>query len=188
MTVWFSSDWHLCHENVIKYSRRPFGSVEEMNGALVSNWNERVKPGDCGYILGDFTLSKDPEVAAGFSRRMNGQKFLITGNHDRWAEKVKEPAKFGFVWIRPYHELKVGDQKIILCHYPFLTWNGSHRGSWNIFGHSHGTSRNDIGGKRLDAGVDCWNYYPVSFDEVKAFMDKRSFVPTDHHGAEAVDE
>jgi len=73
-------------------------------------------------------------------------------------------------------------QLIILCHYPFLTWNKSHYGSWNLHGHCHGTLPDDPNSLRLDVGVDVHNFSPISFDEVSTIMSTKNFKPIDHHG------
>ena len=60
-------------------------------------------------------------------------------------------------------------------------WNQSHRGAWQLHGHSHG-SLTDHGGKQTDVGVDCWDYAPVSFDTLRKLMATREHEPVDHHG------
>ena len=79
---------------------------------------------------------------------------------------------------------------IVLSHYPFLTWNKSHHGSWNLHGHSHGsliTSRPDSGhpARRLDVGVDVWGFAPVSLDKLIDVMQDRAGETVDHHRPEA---
>ena len=102
---------------------------------------------------------------------------LILGNHD-YADRVNKAT----LWqgIRELKELKVGETKIVLCHYALRTWNGSHRGALQLHGHSHGGLAGDS--QSLDVGVDCWDFRPVTLDEIKerlATMPKR--VELDHH-------
>lgn len=78
--VFFTADLHFYHVNIIKYSNRPFASVEEMNEVLVSNWNTIVGENDTVYVLGDFSLAVRPVET--FLPRLNGRKKLIMGNHD----------------------------------------------------------------------------------------------------------
>lgn len=74
MTVFLISDTHFGHANIIKYAGRPFDSVEEMNEAMVDNWNSVVKQGDKVYHLGDVTMnSKSLDILS----RLNGRKVLI---------------------------------------------------------------------------------------------------------------
>lgn len=194
--LYFTSDNHFGHQNIIRYCERPFASLEEMNETMIERWNQRVKHDDIVYHIGDFALRLGvPEVEA-IVRRLNGEKHLVLGNHDLKNKSVLRAR--GFVEKVDYKELKVGEQKIILCHYPFLTWNKSHHGSWDLHGHCHGTlqnptcpfclkSKKERTARRLDVGVDCWNYAPISFDEVKKEMEKVEFKPIDHHGSEEKD-
>ena len=178
--IWFTSDNHWGHVNVIRYCKRPFTNVEEMNEAMIEKWNARVKPGDSVYHLGDFALVRTPQQVLGIVRRLNGQIHLIHGNHDRFIKQKRED-NYGFAQIVPYKELKVGGQLIVMCHYAFMTWRSSHRGSWDLHGHSHGSLKRDPTARRLDVGVDCWNYAPISLDEVRVEMEKVKFSPVDHH-------
>lgn len=79
--IWFIADSHFSHKNVIDYCNRPFCSVEEMNGALIHNWNKIVKNNDRVFMLGDFALcGKDKIIEIG--QQLNGRKILIMGNHE----------------------------------------------------------------------------------------------------------
>jgi calcineurin-like phosphoesterase family protein len=183
--IYFTSDTHFNHANVIEYSKRPFKDIHHMTESLIENWNAIVQPGDVVYHLGDFSLSwgsKHAEMIEKTLRRLNGQKWLIQGNHDR-KEVLQSPQ---WVKVLPYHEVHTkmfgGEhkQRIVLCHYAMLSWNQMHRGSWMLHGHSHGNLV-DSGGKRVDVGVDVWDYKPVSIETIKKFMDKREVVTVDHH-------
>jgi len=160
--VWFTSDTHFSHQNIIKYCNRPFTSVEEMDEAIIQNWNEKVKAGDRIYHIGDFSFATPSK----YLKRLTGQKYFIHGNHDY----IKDHELIGWVWIKNYHELKIGNQTIILNHYAQRVWNKMHRGAWHLFGHSHGNL--PPYGKSFDVGVDCFNYSPISFEEVQAKMDE----------------
>jgi len=175
MDTWFTSDLHLGHANIIRYCKRPFADVREMDEALIENWNHRVKPGDLIYCLGDFALKVSQTDVENYIRRLNGEIHLILGNHDR---KSVLKAR-GFAEQTYYKEIKIGDQKIILFHYAMKTWNGSYRGSWQLFGHSHGNLPPDMERKQFDVGVDCWNYAPISFEEVAKEMEKHKSIPVD---------
>ena len=82
MNTYVVSDTHFNHENVIRYSNRPYASVEEMNEALIANWNNVVKPEDVVICLGDFALGNKDDIP-GIVARLNGMKILVRGNHDR---------------------------------------------------------------------------------------------------------
>ncbi len=175
--IWFTSDTHFGHANIIEYCNRPFENVEAMDEGLIQNWNARVKPGHTVYHIGDFALRSREVDVENYIRRLNGQIHLILGNHDR---KSVLKAR-GFADRTHYKEIRVGDQKIVLLHYAMKTWNKSHHGSWQLHGHSHGSLGRDFKMKQLDVGVDCWNYTPLSYDEVAQELEKHTFVPVDHH-------
>lgn len=178
--IFFTSDTHYGHANVIQYSNRPYDDVREMNESMIDNWNTIVQPGDLVYHLGDFAFTT-PEEATKIAKRLKGQKYLVWGNHDK---KLRKDADFmsQWIWAKGMAEIKVGDQKIVMCHYAMLTWNQSHRGAWNLHGHSHGSLKEDWYSLRTDVGVDCWNHYPVTFDELKTLMAAKTFKPIDGHG------
>jgi calcineurin-like phosphoesterase family protein len=185
--MFFTSDHHFNHTNIIRHSNRPFSSLEEMHEQLVSRWNSAVSPRDVVYHLGDFALSwgkKHDGVVEELLRVCNGRKTLIVGNHDKKAVLRSN------LWeaVVPYHELKIGlggvhKQRIVMCHYALRTWNQMHRGAWMLHGHSHG-SLTDVGGKTLDVGVDCHNYTPISLEYVREYMSHRQIVSFDHHVGE----
>lgn len=180
MTDWFSSDWHLGHHNIIKYSGRPFKDVEEMNEALIANHNRFVKPEDNFYFIGDFAFCT-PEQAQKYLDRMNGTKHFIYGNHDKGNKHLK-----GWASVSPYKEIYCEDEGekhfVVLCHYSFRVWNKSHHGAYNFYGHSHG-SLPTICNRATDVGVDCWDYHPVSFAELRKYLKKYpSMGKVDHHG------
>lgn len=180
MTVWFTSDTHYGHSKVIDYSNRPFKDVDEMNEMMVQNWNAVVRPGDLVYHLGDFSFQPE-ERAIQTAKRLMGQKYLIFGNHDKRHRKVPEFCS-QWIWTKDLHGIEVGDTRIVLCHYAMLTWNQSHRGAWQLHGHSHGSLPEDPKTLRQDVGVDVWNYQPVSFEELQRVMARREYEPIDHHG------
>lgn len=173
--VWFTSDTHFNHRNIIQYSNRPYRTIEDMNEGLIESWNARVKPNDEIYHLGDFALGKSDTIEP-LLKRLNGCKYLIVGNHDGAATTRAQ----GWNRVRHYDEIRIGGQLIVLCHYAMRVWCKSHRGSWHLYGHSHG-SLPDIGGKTIDVGVDVQNYEPISFDEVRCIMRDRDVIVVDHH-------
>jgi len=170
--IWFTSDTHFGHANIIRFCDRPFKDVQEMNETLISNWNKCVKPNDEVYHMGDFSFEKDPAATAA---RLNGRKHLIKGNHDKW--RHIEALNPFFVWIKDYFSLKVGRQKFILFHYPIRNWHHSYKGTIHLFGHSHGGTE-DLG-RSTDVGVDCWDYKPVNIDTVLEYMEGKESIK--HH-------
>ena len=183
MSCFFTSDLHINHANIIEHCRRPFAHVDEMNSALLKNWNRVVTPKDSVYVIGDFALCRH-EVANAFARGLNGTKFLVAGNHDFSNRKkygAGAPANGPFQWVKDLAEIDVNGQKIVMCHYALLTWNKSHRGSWMLHGHSHGSLPDDKHARRIDVGVDCNDFTPLSFEQVSALMSRKLWKPVDHH-------
>ena len=118
--IYFTADHHFGHANIIKHLSRPFASVEEMDAALLANWNAVVKPHDTVYILGDLFF-RNTGSAEDYLRRLNGKKHLIVGNHDRdWMKKTDLPQFFESV--ERLVELNDGAHRLTLCHYPMLPW------------------------------------------------------------------
>jgi len=176
MNTYFSSDQHYFHKNICSHTNRPFASVEEMNEALIANHNAVVKPSDEVFYLGDFSFADDVKTLEILSR-LNGNKSLIVGNHDR--NIMNNPSKFIggmlFKTIDNYKEIKRNNQSIVLFHYGMRTWNKAHHNAWHCYGHSHGNLPSF--GKSVDVGVDAKfitnEYRPIAFDELKVFMDAR---------------
>lgn len=82
MTTWFSADLHLRHGTLIRVGERPFSTTEEMDEAIVANWNSVVKPKDQVYLLGDVCLGRPAEGKV-LLDRLNGEIFLVKGNYDK---------------------------------------------------------------------------------------------------------
>ena len=161
--IWFTSDTHFGHLNIMKYCKRPFKSIEEHDEELIRRWNERVKPNDTVYHLGDFAWF-GPLKCDEYLSRLNGFKHLILGNHDRMQRMRKT---IGWESIQPYLEIKIDNQQaVMLFHYRMVVWNKKHYGSWALHGHSHGTLPLS-GDYTLDVGVDCWDYYPISVEIIR---------------------
>jgi calcineurin-like phosphoesterase family protein len=164
-TVYYTADLHLGHANVIRFCDRPFGSVEEMDEALIENWNAVVRGNDDVYVLGDF-FYRNAEPAEPTIRRLKGRKHLILGNHDKkWIRGV-DLARL-FVEVTNMLAYKLDGVKYTLCHYPMLSWDGRGRsGGYMIHGHSHNSPVQYIDDHLLNAGVDINGYRPVTFDEL----------------------
>lgn len=170
VSVFFTSDTHFGHYNIIKYCNRPWKTTEEMNEGLIERWNSVVRPSDDVYHLGDFCMGgREPRE---FTRYLNGRIHLIRGNHD------KHVYDQGFVDVVPYKELKLNRKHIVLCHFPFRSWNRQHHGAWHLFGHVHGAMKfDDL--LCLDVGVDAVDsdYRPLSLDQVFEIMSKKKWIP-----------
>ncbi len=165
--VYLTSDTHFGHEKIISFCKRPFANVQEMNEALIENWNNVVRPTDTIYHLGDFAMFNDRGALETLAR-LNGRKHLIVGNHDS-RKVVASP-----LWesVKPYQDLKITYRgnlvRAVLCHYPIQDWRWRPRGGLHFHGHVHdGFAQTS---QRVDVGVDSWNYRPVSLGQLIAAM------------------
>ena len=120
----YISDWHYGHKNALAFDNRPFKTVEEMNATLVERWNAAVHPGDTVYVLGDMFWCNMQE-AISVLNHLNGQVFLIKGNHDRCSDGrfLKK-----FVKVTEYLEVEDSDRKVVLCHYPIPCFKNHYYG------------------------------------------------------------
>lgn len=171
--IYFTSDLHLNHENVIKHSDRKFKSVEEMNQKLIKNWNKRVGAEDEIYILGDFTL-KGAEYVNEILWQLQGKKYFIRGNHDHFVEEKNFIREY-FIWIKDYHEMVYKNQRFMLFHYPIEEWHHYFRRSIHLHGHQHNKADYNLKNRdnkllRYDVGVDANQMSPVSIDEIIEFF------------------
>jgi len=165
--LYFTADEHYGHYNIIKYCKRPFKDVEEMNGVMITLHNELVCKGDTVIHIGDFTL-ESKNYAQNIIRQLTGNHVFLKGSHDYWL-----PKKYMTIW---HHREKLSclDEKkqvIVACHYAMRVWPQSHYGSWQVYGHSHGSLPPQ--GKQCDVGVDNWEFYPVSLVRLEEYMRKR---------------
>ena len=182
--VFFTSDTHFNHENIIKYAMRPYANAEEMNEDLIKRWNSVVKPNEIVFHLGDFMFGNINRFWE-FRSRLNGKIYLIHGNHD-YKLMCEGNILDGFEMITSQLNIAVDGQKIYLNHFPFLAFDGVYKEkpSWQLFGHVHsnkehpGTSPDItrlgyLMPTQYDVGVDNNNYTPVSFADLKIIMQKQ---------------
>ena len=133
MTRWFTSDIHFKHRNIIPYCLRPYDDVNEMNEAIIKQWNSQVKPEDEVWMIGDFSINKKSTLDKRLVSILNGKKHIILGNHDtgfntlhnnkdcvdthvKIAKKYLE-AGWVFVDIIKYMMLKDGTH-VVITHLP----------------------------------------------------------------------
>jgi len=170
--VFFTSDFHLFHTNVIKFDDRPFRKkngdpdVDAMHKTIIKNWNNVVNDNDIVFYLGDLCFV-DPKLANTVIHNLNGVVHFIIGNHDKYNDIVNYKR---FESINDYVDLNISGNNLnlhfVLMHYPIYSWNRAHHGSYMIHGHSHMSLSNDDlhKNKRIfDVGCNGWDYTPVSY-------------------------
>ena len=177
--VFFTSDTHFYHSNIINFCGRPFKNVEVMNETLIANWNSVVGPDDIIFHLGDFCLGGSAEWA-NILNRLNGKIYLIVGNHD--LKNIRKGYYKRFEDVVMQMHIEVDKQRIYLNHCPFLCYGGAYRDTWQLFGHVHTNKQNTgIDAPRLhmlfptqyDVGVDNNNFTPISFEQVKRIIERQ---------------
>lgn len=182
--IFFTSDNHFMHFNVIEYCNRPFESSDQMSKVMIQNWNSVVGKEDIIFILGDFCFSGSAQWSW-LLDTLNGTKYLVWGNHDKGVPSTKFERMDNIINLLILDpEIKDG-QRISLCHYPMLSWYQSHKGSWQLFGHVHGKLSNKsladdgfditkaVTPRQLDVGVDVHDFTPISYQEVKTIITKQ---------------
>lgn len=169
--IWFTSDQHFGHANIIKLCKRPYSDIVEMDQALIENWNSCVKPDDTVYCLGDFAY-KNAKPLEFYAKQLNGHKHLIMGNHDL---KPRDEYKKHFETVRDVNYLEFGKQLVVLFHYPIFSWKKKARGSWHFYGHVHGSILMEFQEtKSYNMCVDVTDFKPVEYDALKVIMDQRA--------------
>lgn len=177
--IFITSDEHYGHANIIKFCKRPFADITEMREELIRRHNAKV-PKNSNVVtihLGDMFWRTVPVLEARMTiARLNGSHAFIYGNHDELIAG-NESLEGMFQWVEGSNKasgtriIKWNGHEITLCHYAMTVWDNSHRGSWQLYGHSHGELRTF--GKSFDIGVDCHNFEPWSMEEIEAEMAKR---------------
>lgn len=183
--IFFTSDLHFDHADVIGLCNRPFSSVEEMNAELVKRWNKIIRPDDTIYVLGDLTLGKYSDIYP-IVTSLNGNRYLIRGNHDKFTHS--QYLRLGFKAIFQEVVFKQIGRTLRLSHYPYKP-TGLHRifaykselrfldqrplkrsNEILIHGHCHGKYK--FRNRSIHVGVDAWNYRPVSLKEVESIVNR----------------
>jgi len=188
MTIWFTSDQHFGHANIIRYCNRPFASVAEMDDTLIKDWNREVVSHDTVYHLGDFTLG---DTAARYFRVLSGdiKMLYLPWHHDkRWIANTNLVVlnAMGVQFIQSltvltFEEYSIDSRpmRVTLCHYPLEEWEAKHHGAWHLHGHSHGVKDAGRTAPILDVGVDnafrlFGQHRPFALEEVAKIMESRT--------------
>ena len=166
MKYYFTSDYHLGHENIIKYCMRPFEDVSEMNETIIKNHNARVKPEDVVFFAGDFCFRNSPGGKKGegtilkavdYIRRLNGNFVFIKGNHDR-NNSLKTIIEKVIV--------NYGKNRICIVHNPI---HADANYNINLVGHIHEKwecRRLSDTSIMVNIGIDVWGFKPITFEEI----------------------
>ena len=191
--IFWTSDLHFYHKNIIGFSHRPFKDLSHMHESLINNWNKVVTNDDTVIINGDFAFTSNISDIETLLNRLNGAKILIYGNHCIQNKFEREAIKKLFNY-NTYHQFECyikdedtlnGLQSVFNSHYPCLSWPSKARNGWHTFGHVHTSPNaqhsrdyedmlvyNTLKLKSYDVGVDNNNFTPVSYKQLKDRFDK----------------
>ena len=168
--VWFTSDTHFGHANIIKYCKRPFNNVDEMNQTIINNWNTVVAPEDEVYHLGDLAFFNKNEKLTEMISQLNGTKYLIIGNHDKYSKGMFYKSGFSSVINGPIKYCN-----FLLSHVPAEF--GNNKCKANIHGHIHDNKKEYfLNGKNIyyNVSVEWHNYTPIKFKTIQEYYNAGS--------------
>lgn len=196
--IFFTSDTHYAHKNIVRGTTewssegrtqrvRDFDTLEEHNFHLVSNINNTVGQDDTLIHLGDWSFGGIENIYKFYEQLICKNIILTLGNHDHHIKnnRVVYDNFRARDLFKVHRDLTIGiGKQVIICHhYAKRVWDKSHKGTWHLYGHSHGTL--PPFGKSMDCGVDTHpEFRPYTFNEIKKFMDKQEIVLVDHHTPE----
>lgn len=173
--LWFYSDPHFFHHNIIRFTNRPYSNVEEMNQDLVLRFNSRVGKDDKVIFVGDMFFFKrtkeEIQKCLDIYHALNGtHKTLILGNHD------KSSFYFPFDLTKKSLTLNIADEEVLVNHYPYrpidrpeMLKRPIDEGKFLIHGHSHDGTR--IKNKMINVCCDSWDLFPISIDEISKLIE-----------------
>lgn len=168
--VFFTSDLHLKHENIIKFCHRPYATIEEHDEAIIQNWNDIVTPDSDIFMLGDFIWTAHIPTVTYLLNKLNGRIWWVMGNHD-YQNRLHRDEISKVVEGRQYDIIRtiIDDKQFTMCHFPMMFWD---RNAYMLYGHVHGgdnsTANEQVSPhpKMYDVGVDNNNYTPISFHDL----------------------
>lgn len=181
--IFFISDFHLFHNNVLKFDSRPFVDLDEMHTVIQDNWNNTVGKNDIVIYLGDLSFARrdDQKIVTEIVSKLNGTIHFVLGNHDK-IDDIKKHGKFesiqDYLEVRIVHMIDKGDgvkrtESTFICmHYPIYSWNKKHHGTYMVHGHCHGNLHHGedaefyTNRRVIDVGCMLHDYNPVSYLEV----------------------
>ena len=184
--IWFTSDLHFMHKNIVKFTNRGVETNEQDHDQWLEDmWNSTVAKGDMVYHLGDLSFNKKSQETVKLLDRLNGNKVLIKGNHDHSDAFETYAIARGVSWTGHYKEIKIEGQSVVLFHFPIGSWHKQGHGSWHLHGHSHGNYQ-DSRGKMLDVGIDnAYNLFGkhkfFEWKDIQEYMNQQETYVSDSH-------
>lgn len=181
--IWFTSDLHFGHRNVLRFCNRPWEDEKAMGLGLIENWNNVVGDNDIVFVLGDTFWFNDSRGIKKVLSQLKGKDiYILPGNHDDFDSyhRVDDPrihlcADVVACWITQENKPK---REIWMSHYPMMTWPHRENGALQFFGHIHSALNKTEGvdqdlplhWNQCDVGCDFWDYEPVELRELEKFI------------------
>lgn len=195
--TFFTSDWHIGHENCLKLDSRPFSNLNDMHRSLIKQYNSVVPTNGVCYFLGDIGLCKG-DIIKKVIKQLNGKKILIRGNHDKDHNTMLNEV---FDIVLYSASISIAKEIVTLTHCPLRgikredvekmdgfiegnNWHMEHKharfsvpdcGQFHLHGHIHspnGGKSKKILGRQYDVGVVANKYKPVSISQIESFICK----------------
>lgn len=178
--LFFTSDLHFGHRNVIRFCNRPWQDEKEMNSGLIDNWNSVVGDNDIVFVLGDSFWFNDSQSIKRVISKLNGKDiYVLPGNHDDFSSwyRIDDPrihlcSDTVVLWLQFEGRKKIFE--IWMNHYPLMTWPHREGGSIQLFGHIHSQEGKYDGvdqdlplhKNQIDVGCDRWGWKPISIEDI----------------------
>jgi len=164
---YITSDTWFGRPQILQIANRPFDSIEEMNAALIKNWNKKVKKHDVVFHLGNFAW--DPITARKVLKKLNGRIFFLLGSQDSALEEIIDEFPNAEFLDQTISELAEFD--VVLCHYPLAVWNGKDSGTIHIHGHTVFSHKTNLTiERRFNICTDFWGFSPINYLTLKDFI------------------
>lgn len=168
--IWFWGCPHIGHKNILKLDDRPFSDIDAHDDFIIDTYNKFVDNKDMVYIMGDICWNQSYESYKKLFNRLKGRKQVIVGNHDNRQNLIRcqKNELVENVWDKK--TIQIGDDRIYLQHIPSREWDGFWRGAYHLYAHCHGNLEDYC--KSTDVSIKCWEWQPVSWAELKEYIDK----------------
>lgn len=202
--VYLSSDYHLHHSKAPV--KRGFPDLATHDATLIKNHNAKIRPQDTLIFCGDFLFEANADLFKAYIEQLNGKILMLWGNHNSGTRQFYQNLVRGeglyednveiypitythacgsVTFVGDYIKGWINNTPFVAQHFGFRVWDFMQKGAVNFCGHSHGSDKESNPDwpehKRLDVGVDNFNYYPVAFEDAMEIINKKKFIQLDHH-------
>ncbi len=172
-TIWISGDTHFGDAHALTLFERPFADVSTMDAHFLEALNRQIGKRDVLIHIGDFCgpMPDGQDAQIEYARKIRQQIrckkiHLIRGNHDPKSEQFA--SLFDSVKDQMNFRREIGNERVIVSHYPLRAWRGQLGGALHLYGHTHGALEEV--GRSMDVGVDCWKYAPLQLDHALSIL------------------